>query len=707
VKPTPPHRQPSSYTLPILLVIAALALTLSPSALASPSRAAFRAQRLCAAPRPGMAECLGMRLIAKSLTSAQLRASARRQARELASGSSAKVTNNNVPGGLTPQNLHAAYSLPTETAGSATQTIALVDAFNDPTAEADLAVYDSTFGLPPCTAANGCFRRISESGKSSPLPKTNGEWASETSLDLQMARAICQSCHLLLVEASSQSWSDFGAAVTAAVNAGATEISNSYGGTEGPGYASLNTLYDHPGIVITVSSGDCGYFNEACTGHGAAANFPAGSPAVVAVGGTSLSKSGEGWSSTAWNDGGSGCSHVFTATLWQSAAESFSATGCGSGRSVADVAAVGDPYTGVDVYDSTPAGKGDPTGWGVWGGTSASSPIIAAEFALAGGARGISYPSTTLYSHLGESESLYDVVSGSTGSCSTSACKARSGYDGPTGVGSPIGSGLGAFAVTGSPANTSVPAISGAAEQSQTLTATTGSWSASPTSTSYQWALCNSSGASCFAITGATAATFTLPVSAVGQTLRVIVRASNASGGGTPVFSPASGVIASNVPTITSLSPASGITGSTVTITGSAFTGASQVRFGSLPATFTVLSPTSIEATVPSGAAAATISVTTPVKTGVSVVKFTPTFSVTGETPGRAAPGTTVTIKGVGFTSSSTVSFHGVTATSVTFVSATTLKVVVPVGASTGAISVTNTAAPAGTVKTAGNFVVA
>ena len=315
-----------------------------------------------------------MRLISKSLTGRQLRANAVRQANEAARGATPKVTK--APGGLTPQNLHAAYALPLEAAGSAGQTIGIVDAYNDPTAEADLAVYDKQFGLPACTAANGCFRKLNQSGRSGPLPARNGEWATEISLDVQMAHAVCPYCRLLLVEASSESYSDLGTAVNAAVAAGATEVSNSYGGSEAPGYESFNSPYDHPGVVVAVASGDCGYLNEACP-RTQAANFPADSPDVVAVGGTSLSASSGSWASAAWNDGGSGCSEVFTAPLWQSALTGFSATRCGSGRAVADVAAVGDPYTGVDVYDSTPSGNGAPTGWTVLGGTSAASPIVA------------------------------------------------------------------------------------------------------------------------------------------------------------------------------------------------------------------------------------------------------------------------------------------------------------------------------------------
>jgi len=667
-----------------------------------PSKRSFRAQRLCSSPRPGTASCLGMRLISKSLTSAQLKARAQRQERELLSGVQPAVTSLSLPGGLTPANLHEAYGLPTETAASASQTIGIVDAYDDPTAESDLAFYSSTFGLPACTSANGCFKKINEQGKTSPKPKSNGEWASEISLDVQMAHALCQNCKIVLVEANSAGYADLGAAVNAAAAAGATEISNSYGGAEGSGYSTLNHYYEHSGVVVLVSSGDCGYYNQACSGT-AAANFPAASPSVVAVGGTSLSHSGGSWSSTAWSDGGSGCSKQFTAALWQSAASNFSSAGCGSGRSVADVSAVGDPYTGVDVYDTTPTGSGSSTGWGVWGGTSASAPIVAAEFALGGGAHGVSVPATTLYSHLGESADFYDVTSGSNGSCGgATACKAASGLDGPTGVGSPVSTS--AFALSGTPAATVAPTVSGTAEVGQKLTAGAATFSPSATSVANGWALCNSSGAGCTAISGASASTYTLTSAAVGDTLRAIETPTGSAGQGTAAWSAATSVVASNVPSITGFSPSTGITGSTITISGGALSSASKVSFGSAAATFTQVSSKAIEAIVPNGASAAAITVTTPSGKATSTAKFTPSLSVVSLSPGRAKAGTTITIKGLGFTSGSTVSFHGVSASSVTFVSSTALKAVVPEGASTGQISVTT---EAGTARTAGSFVVA
>ena len=612
------------------------------------------------------------------------------------------------PGFLTAEALHAAYALPDETDSSTLQTIAVIDAFDDPTAEADLGVYDERFHLPACTTANGCFRKVNQEGKASPLPRKEGEWATETSIDVQMAHSICQSCRVLLVEADNESFPNLGTTVNAAVSAGATEISNSYAGPDEAAFQELFTeynsaYYDHPGVVIAASSGDCGYLDEGCLGKPGTTNFPADSPDVVAVGGTSLSEGEGGWESTVWGGGGSGCSQIFPAPSWQSLVPDFSATGCGNQRSVADVAAIGDPETGVDVYDSTPEYSGAPTGWGVWGGTSVASPIIAAEFGLDGGAHGVPYPAATLYAHAGEAGALYDVVSGSNGSCAggDTACRAAVGFDGPTGVGSPVG--LGAFSTPGSPASVSRPTIAGAPEQGQTLTETAGTWSGGPTSLAEQWERCSSSGGGCSAIAGATGPSYTLTSADVGSTIRVQETASNASGGGPPAASAPTAAVEGDTLTLTGFTPKSGITGSAVTIAGSAFEGASRVEFGALAASFTVLSATQIEAIVPNGATPGKVSVTTSAGTATSSGQFTPTLSITSVKPLTGGPGKSVTLKGVGFTASSTVSFDGVRAT-VKSASSKKLKVKVPAGAGTGPIAVTNTSAPVGTVYSASSF---
>jgi subtilase family serine protease len=299
--------------------------------------------------------------------------------------------------------------------------VGIVDAYDDPNAESDLGVYRSQFGLAACTTANGCFRKVNQSGGTR-YPRANGGWAQEISLDLDMVSAICPNCHILLVEASSNSLSNLGTAVNEAAALGATEISNSYGGGESSSDTSYDTsYYNHPGIAITASSGDNGYGVE----------YPAASQYVTAVGGTTLTRASNsrGWSETAWSGTGSGCSAYDPKPSWQTD------SGC-SKRTVADVSAVADPNTGVSVYDSF-SYQGQ-SGWLVFGGTSVASPIIASVYALASNAATVTYGSYP-YSH---TSSLNDVTSGSNGSCGGSyLCTAGPGYDGPTGLGTPNGSG--------------------------------------------------------------------------------------------------------------------------------------------------------------------------------------------------------------------------------------------------------------------------
>ena len=320
------------------------------------------------------------------------------------------------PSGYGPADLRSAYGL--TSSGSSTQTIAIVDAYDDPNAEADLGVYRSQYGLAACTTANGCFKKINQTGGTS-YPRANGGWAQEISLDLDMASAICPGCRILLVEASSNSFANLSAAVDEAAKLGATVISNSYGGSEYSSEVTDQQHYNHPGIAITVSSGDNGYGVE----------FPAASQYVTAVGGTSLRRASNarGWTETVWNGAGSGCSAYIAKPSWQ-------ADGCAR-RTVAVVSAIADPNTGVAVYDSY-AYRG-ASGWMVFGGTSVAAPVIASVYALAGNASSLTYGSYP-YSH---TSSLFDVTSGSNGSCGTYLCTGTIGFDGPTGLGTPNGTG--------------------------------------------------------------------------------------------------------------------------------------------------------------------------------------------------------------------------------------------------------------------------
>jgi subtilase family serine protease len=279
---------------------------------------------------------------------------------------------------------------------------------------------------------SSCFAKVNQSGASSPLPSANAGWSLEIALDVETAHEVCQACKVVLLEASSSSGANLNAAEDTAVRLGATEISNSWGSeSEYSGEVSEETHFDHPGIAITVASGDSG-FNRF--------GFPAASPHVIDAGGTTLTVHQSGGSYTwageeTWSGSGSGCSVYFAAQPWQEAASGWSSTGCGQARGVADVAADANPNTGAAVYDSTKyQGR---AGWMQVGGTSLASPLIAAVYALAGNAATVQYPASLPYA---DPAGLHDVTSGaSTGSCKTAACKPAAGYDGPTGLGSPSG----------------------------------------------------------------------------------------------------------------------------------------------------------------------------------------------------------------------------------------------------------------------------
>jgi len=338
------------------------------------------------------------------------------------------VTPNSIPSGVGygPSQLQSAYNLTSAAAANgAGRTIAIVDAYDDANAASDLAAYRTAAGLP---AAN--FKKVNQNGATSPLPAappSGDDWTLEESLDLDMASAICPLCSIVLVEAQDDSSNGLYVAQAAAANV-ATYISNSWGGAESSGDPSTdNTYFKHAaGTVTTVSAGDSDY----------GVSYPATSPNVVSVGGTKLAtaSNSRGWTESVWNTStgsegtGSGCSAYETKPSWQ-AALSLPA-GC-SNRIDNDVAADADPASGVAVYDTS---NGN-TGWNEVGGTSASSPMVAAMFALAGNAGAT--PAQDIYQHTGN---FYDVTAGNDGSCSPSyLCTAGTGYDGPTGIGTPNG----------------------------------------------------------------------------------------------------------------------------------------------------------------------------------------------------------------------------------------------------------------------------
>jgi hypothetical protein len=340
----------------------------------------------------------------------------------------------NTPGGYGPVDLQTAYGLSSLSAtGGGGQTVAVVDAYDDPTAESDLATYRSTYGLSACTTANGCFRKVDQRGGMS-YPVSDAGWSEEISLDLDMVSAVAPNAHILLVEGDGTSFHNLGTAVDEAAVLGATQISNSYGGDEVYG-ASFAGYYSHPGIAITASTGDDGY---GCSGSWQPC-FPASAPIVEAVGGTSLT-SVSPRTESAWGGAGSGCSDQFAKPIWQQDRD------C-STRSTADVSADADPATGVAVYYS---GLG---GWAIFGGTSASSPMIAAVDALIGL---LAASPQWAYQH---PSAFNDVTAGTNNApesgCSDYECNAGSGYDGPTGLGTPNGAAMTPLPAT--PTITSTP----------------------------------------------------------------------------------------------------------------------------------------------------------------------------------------------------------------------------------------------------------
>lgn len=333
--------------------------------------------------------------------------------------------------GYFPAELRSAYGLTSASAErGAGRTVAIVDAYDDPSAEADLAVYRERFALPPCTSSNGCFAKVDQEGGSG-YPNASASWSEEIALDLDMVSAICPNCHILLVEAASNSMANLAAAASYAASH-ADAVSNSYGGSEFAGETSYDASYHHPGVAITASSGDAGYGVE----------YPAASPYVTAVGGTTLNRSStaRGWGESVWSGSGAGCSAVEPNPGWQPVTSQCSR------RTVADAAAVANPNTGVAVYDTY-----NEPGWMVFGGTSVASPVLASVYALAEDAAGV--PAQALYgaplNRIAEGTDLNARRCGTSYLCNagysltgwTDALNATvSGwYNGPTGSGTPFG----------------------------------------------------------------------------------------------------------------------------------------------------------------------------------------------------------------------------------------------------------------------------
>jgi subtilase family serine protease len=405
---------------------------------------------VCPAVPPGRARCVSYMLSAKGAAAAGL-------TRSTLSNSTAP------PPGYGPADLQSAYRLTAAARSNGTgSVIAIVDAYDNPRAEQDLAVYRARYGLPPCTTANRCFQKVNQSGKSGPLPPMPPPefigWVTESSLDLDMVSANCPKCRILLVESDDDFFNNLGAAVDTAARFRPVAISNSYVGQEsatdvGPvSHDGLLPYYVHPHIAVVAGSGDYGY---ALSGWNFGALIPAAFPSVIAAGGTDLwpdASSPRGWSEIALDAGGSGCSMFEPAPPWQkpdpNCVGSYTSP---SGRMTtfpsriyADVAYSSSAYDGVAFYDTNVVDGND--GWGTVGGTSVASPAIAAIYGLARSAvrgeagesdDGSWFPARKLYSSKG---SLFDITSGSNGDCIMAYfCTAVPGYDGPTGNGTPNG----------------------------------------------------------------------------------------------------------------------------------------------------------------------------------------------------------------------------------------------------------------------------
>jgi subtilase family serine protease len=353
--------------------------------------------------------------------------------------------------GYGPSQLQAAYNLTSASAadGSGT-TVAVVDAYNDPTAASDLAAYRSAAGLPALTA--GQFTVYNQEGQTSPLPAEapiTDDWTLEESLDVDMVSAICPLCKIDLVEANDDvSNGLYVAEETAATTLGAKYISNSWGGSEASSDTTLDSQdFGVPGVVYTASAGDSAYSGGVI--------YPATSPNVVSVGGTTLNtaSNSRGWTESVWDTSssegtGSGCSAFEPQPSWQASISILTAA-C-SDRVDNDVAADADPNTGAAVYDTSNSNGG----WLEVGGTSESSPIIASVFALAGNnGNGGNNAADSIYTHTGN---LNEVTASSDGTCTPPAADsvlctatgAANTYNGPTGWGTPDG--LTAFQSNGS-----------------------------------------------------------------------------------------------------------------------------------------------------------------------------------------------------------------------------------------------------------------
>lgn len=324
------------------------------------------------------------------------------------------------PSGVTPAEIKKIYHLPS-TGGKG--TIAIIDAYDDPNAESDLAVFDKQFKLPACTTANGCF----EKHKMSSSVAANSGWSMEMALDVQWAHAIAPKAKILLVEAKTPSGANLLSAIDYATSRkDVVAISMSWGGAEFSDELSYDTHFvdkANPAAAFFASSGD----------DGTGASWPASSPNVIGVGGTTLKLSSKGTfiSERAWSGSGGGVSAYEKEPAYQTA---YKISKAGGMRAIPDVSYDADPASGYPVYLTAGTGSKAKGSWNTVGGTSAGAPQWAAIQALGGSA-----VLTKFYTDKASTSSLKyfrDITSGSNGDCAY-YCSARKRYDYVTGLGSP------------------------------------------------------------------------------------------------------------------------------------------------------------------------------------------------------------------------------------------------------------------------------
>lgn len=376
----------------------------------SPKPSTTEPYAACKAPAPHQAQCLSIIVPPGAQRTSPLNA----PPSALAPGASPALEGSGELGGYSPADLQSAYKV--SSTGGSGRTVAIVDAYDDPNAEADLKTYRSHYGLSECTSANGCFNKVNQKGEKGSYPAANYEWAAEISLDLDMASAMCAECHILLVEAKTNDTEDLGTAENEAATLGVVAISNSWGASESSEETTYDHFFEHSGIAITVAAGDEGY----------GVDYPAAAKSVISVGGTILGREEggtRGWYEIAWEGSGGGCSAYESKPSWQTD------WGC-AGRTDNDTAAVASPKTPVSVYDS----YGGAEGWLDLGGTSVAAPLVAGIEAHAGSTVR-SEGAKAFYKH-----KLFDIAEGANGECyDRYLCTTKEGYDGPTGWGSPDG----------------------------------------------------------------------------------------------------------------------------------------------------------------------------------------------------------------------------------------------------------------------------